>query len=274
MGTGVPSDKGQVSSQLSRVSSLPTSDFALQTPPSCPAAERTKRTQFLPGEIPHRSSIPIRHHSCETNPIRRTGRLAAGSPVVQTNPIGRSSSEEGRLCEETKPIWAGFKWEVSSVKRTEQNVESSDCGTCETKPIGAIRRQTAEGRLYKRSQFGQARLVSRGPIVRNKPNFRRMPPPFHYSSIPAFQSDAYCAKQTQFGQSSMQGQVLCGKRVMTNWTRKMLRQNKANFHRNSSGRGLARRPVPPPGPIVRNKANSPDGTEVVPRGGPTSPPKT
>ncbi len=42
--------------------------------------------------------------------------------------------------------------------------------------------------------------VTRGRKMQNEPNVRRadMPPPFQYSIIPAFQSGADCAKQTQF----------------------------------------------------------------------------
>ena len=53
------------------------------------------------------------------------------------------------------------------------------------------------------------------------------------------------------------GQVLCGRRVMTNRARKRPRQNKANSRTDSREQGSASLPVPPTGPIVQNKANLP-----------------
>jgi hypothetical protein len=71
------------------------------------------------------------------------------------------------------------------------------------------------------------------PIVSNKPNLRRPggrdTPSFHYSTIPAFQSDAHCAKQTQFPAEQKEGQRLGGKGVMVNSTFDRPRQNKANL---------------------------------------------
>ena len=54
-----------------------------------------------------------------------------------------------------------------------------------------------------------------------------------------------------------EGQVLCGRRVMTNRARKRPRQNKANSRTDSREQGSASLPVPPTGPIVQNKANLP-----------------
>ena len=73
--------------------------------------------------------------------------------------------------------------------------------------------------------------------MQNKPNsWRTRFPVFHYSLIPAFQSGAYRAKQSQFHRSDGKGQVLCGKRVMVNRTGQGRRQNKANFAPYGKGR--------------------------------------
>ena len=66
------------------------------------------------------------------------------------------------------------------------------------------------------------------PVAPNKPIGREGIPPFHYSIIPVFQSRAYRAKQTQFAPNRCEGQVPCGKGVMSNWSSKWPRQNKAN----------------------------------------------
>jgi hypothetical protein len=64
-------------------------------------------------------------------------------------------------------------------------------------------------------------------------------------------------KQSQFPPSRSEGQVLGGKRVMMNRTRKRPRRNKANFRPDGSSQGPARPPVRPTVPIASNKANLP-----------------
>jgi len=44
-------------------------------------------------------------------------------------------------------------------------------------------------------------------------------------------------KQTQFARGDVKGQVLCGKRVMTNWASKGPRRNKANLRQAPDGTG-------------------------------------
>jgi hypothetical protein len=53
-----------------------------------------------------------------------------------------------------------------------------------------------------------------------------------------------------------EGQVLDGKRVMTSWTHKRPRRNKANCHADRKEQGATRPPAPPAGPSAPNKANS------------------
>ena len=64
-------------------------------------------------------------------------------------------------------------------------------------------------------------------------------------------SRADCAKQTQFAFERNEGQVLWGKGVMVNFTYKGPWKNKANFRRDSNGRGWARPTVPPVGLVVQ-----------------------
>ena len=150
------------------------SDAGVQTKPirSSPAGPRgpivVKQTQFPADEHPISSITPAFQYSNPMPIVRNkpnsANRLAEGrAPVVQTNPIGGSSSEEGRSCEETKPIWgpggrrprAGCTNKANSVKPGWY--PGTDCA--------------------KRTQF---------------------PPDEIPPSIPVFQSDADRAKQSQF----------------------------------------------------------------------------
>jgi hypothetical protein len=107
-----------------------------------------------------------------------------------------------------------------------------------TKPTGP------DACLYKQSQSHRLGDGPEGPDI----------PPFHYSIIPPFQSDAgratsprcpasgnkanfrqpgrrrpiRCAKQTQFSQGYERRQMLSTKGFMDNWTCERPRQNKAN----------------------------------------------
>jgi hypothetical protein len=108
--------------------------------------------------------------------------------------------------------------------RLYKQTQSTDAGeqSCETKPIPCGRVAMAEGRRGRPCRYCGAKTCETKPIPRER---RR-------------------------------GHVLCGKRVMTHWTRKGPRQNKANPRADSGGQGPPRLLVPPAGPIVRNKANS------------------
>ena len=79
---------------------------------------------------------------------------------------------------------------------------------CETKPISRGRAGMGEGRQGRQCRYHWAKACETKPI----PPGRR------------------------------DGQVLCGKRVMTNWTRKRRRQNKANSRTDRNGQGPARLP--------------------------------
>ncbi len=134
-------------------------------------------------ESAHYSSIPSFQHSnprtwdggqmCKTNPIPRFrisdcglrigGRLPAGRPVWP--------SAQGRLCE-TKPNLGGPGY-----------LRDGTWGSLlrKTNPILPVSRRPEANRA-KRTQFLP------GPTY----------PPFQYSTIPAFQPDADCAKRSQF----------------------------------------------------------------------------
>ena len=121
--------------------------------------------------------------------------------------------------------------------------------TCETNPIRPTRqagRVPGEGECAKRTQFGPGVPAPAGPNVRNEPNSRRRRVG---RGVGDTGREGCRAKQSQFGPQTrmdesqqggrhsrlwdqscqtnpihrrrQEGQVPCGKRVMTNWTRKM-----------------------------------------------------
>ncbi len=102
-----------------------------------------------------------------------------------------------------------------------------------------------------------------GAAAQNKANFHRDADP--EIGVPGGQR----AKQSQFPPQGEQEQVLYGKRVMMNWARGSVRQNKANSWRGRAGRGLGTQrpavlpstlwPLALPGPNVQNKANPGEG---------------
>jgi len=123
---------------------------------------------------------------------------------------------------------AGSPLRVSCFKPHASNLRrNADCpgASCTNKPNfpatpGGTRlgRRRTRGKCAKQTQFAPPRRMGRGPgtrhagcctnkpnwwerTVRNKPNFRRPDardtPSFHYSTIPAFRSDADRAKQSQ-----------------------------------------------------------------------------
>jgi hypothetical protein len=194
--------------------------------------------------------------TCETKPIFRQQRVGRGQgrgrrgKMCETNPIrpgqGRDGSPASERCE-TNPI--------CRPPRGGRRGQS-----CETKPIAPPEDVGRDAQPTKR----------RGAIVRNEPNFRRR----HVGrGQGAWDAGQMCetnpirpglgspsrrakdAKRTQFAagrtgtggtnrakQSQLAperngGQVFGRKGVMMNWTRKRLRQNKANSRRWRAGRG-------------------------------------
>ena len=83
--------------------------------------------------------------------------------------------------------------------------------SCETKPMSRGRAGMGEGRQGRPCRYRWAKTCKTKPI-----------PPEHNK-----------------------GQVLCGPRVMTHWTRKEPRPNKANPRTDGRGQGPPRLPVPP-----------------------------
>ncbi len=171
-----------------------------------PPADCAKRTQFgrsggaPEGKICKTNPIPAtpggtgpqgrrtRGQSCETKPIsplriadrglgtdlRRDAPAACRlGPVVQTNPIGWSE-----LCK-TNPIRHPARWDQRDRSR-------------ETKLIAPWKVSGGDAQPTKsRGLSRETNPISGG----------RHTPPFQYFTIPAFQSDADCAKRTQFGRS-------------------------------------------------------------------------
>ena len=165
-------------------------------------------------------------------------------------PQGRPCRRRWTKACETKPIPPGRSGRASALKKKSYDALDSQRAS-------AKQSQLPCGQQWARG--GQAVLAAGGTHREKQSQFA----PHGPEEVPAGRAanaaaaGGQRAKQSQFRQSGTEGQVLCGKRVMTNWMRKRPRQNKANFHGNSSGRGSARRSVPPVGPIVRNKANLP-----------------
>ncbi len=136
----------------------------------------------------------------------------------------------GRLCE-TNPIRWGQMRETDPIRAGVGNAGTPAGKRCETNPICRNRQRPGEpivrnkpnsaGDRAKRSQFRGLAAGTLGPVVRTNPIFRRQscktnpiarsgaprrcrpgrpprPPSFQYSTLPAFQSDASRAKQSQF----------------------------------------------------------------------------
>ncbi len=165
----------------------------------------TREVSFVVHRRATRTS-PQRHQDCRDNPgaaklrisdcgLRIVGRVPAGPPGLRPGDGGAplippaSSLSGDPLCE-TKPIWGrSLKLEVSSAKQE--------------KPGGP-------GRFYKQSQFRAARPAS-GVHCAKQTQFRKVRPAgeipiipsFHYSIVPAFQSDACHAKQSQWHRSEL-----------------------------------------------------------------------
>ncbi len=131
---------------------------------------------------------------------------------------------------------AGCTNKPNSGRYADQEIGVPRRQSCETKPIGR-----------------------RGAVSRDIPLFQ-------YSIIPPFQSCAVRAKQSQFPPSTDAGQVLCGKRVMTNPASNEPWKNKANFRGKGSGakgQRSAGLPVPPLGPVVQTKPISDGGARTT-----------
>jgi hypothetical protein len=149
--------------------------------------------------------------SCETKPVLRLPiwdcglrigyRVALGRPACGSLPPARA----GRLCE-TNPIWPGLGTTRSPVgERCETNPIPGDAGWDGgggTKGRGGNRAKQTQSRRSARAAEG--RMCKTNPITRSgaprrcRGVGRRDTPLFHYSIIPPFQSDADCAKRTQF----------------------------------------------------------------------------
>ncbi len=158
---------------------------------------------------------------------------------------------------EAESAWRAAGPEATCAKRTQSldcGLRIGDCGLgtnlplharagrlCETKPILPHRPTAAMGGLvvHKQTQFAAGGHGRPSP----RPEALTLPP-----------TGDKRAKQSQFRQSDLKGQVLCGKRVMTNGTHPGRRQNKANF-RPSGGRagsGIRRRAPATPRSAARS----------------------
>jgi len=151
----------------------------------------------------------------------------------------------------------------------------ADCGLRIGNRPAACRPGPARAGCTNKANFGER--TGRGSIMRNKANSRQGragpglggvgreanyakrtqsadPGPGGYRpgdlTGGAF-SRADCAKQTQFAFERNEGQLLWGKGVMVNCTYKRPWKNKANFRRDSNGRGWARPTVLPVGLVVQ-----------------------
>jgi hypothetical protein len=148
------------------------------------------------------------------------GDAASGRRSCETKPIPRRAGPVGgRLCK-TKPISgspAGVRgWIVQNEANWPEVTVRNEPNFARAPGNGRWLPEPPRANCAKRSQFpvsraaGNARLcetkpiwlVGRGPggqTARNEANFRRaeIPPPFQYSIIPAFRSDADCAKRSQ-----------------------------------------------------------------------------
>jgi hypothetical protein len=143
---------------------------------------------------------------------------------------------------------------------------SGPASSSTTRPIRAQTQRCREERectlaypsVPVRLRSGQAlRLCARDNslfnIVRNKPNFL---PAFQEGAkaekaVPAGATRPKRAKRSQFPPDRHEGEILCWKGVMTNWTHKGPRQNEANSGTEGNGRWSAWLPVPPTGPVVQ-----------------------
>ncbi len=83
--------------------------------------------------------------------------------------------------------------------------------------------------LFQRKSGGTPNLRG-GTTIRNKANLSHVDRKRHGSAgAPGAASGDKCAKQTQFVSNPCERQVPCGKGVMSNWTSKGRRRNKANL---------------------------------------------
>jgi hypothetical protein len=186
---------------------------------------------------PIRVNAVLRTKACQTKPIRpidRSGRGPAKSAVapslradVQTKPICRHGQEWSRAGEGA----GGAVARARCAKRTQFALPQPGKAL---PMVGAIAPNEANWQRSLKYEVSSEQSPAASPPNLPTSNFRR-------------------AKQSQFRPS--EGQVLCGKRVMTSWRHNRPRPNKANSRSNNSGQGPARLPVPPIEPIVRNEAN-------------------
>jgi hypothetical protein len=160
----------------------------------------------------------------KTNPIRPRvgGARSRADERCETNPIHRP------------PAWL---WRADCAKRSQFPPVAGGTGLggawdtpqmCQTKPnlgwIGCL----GKGRYCMTGPSPESGMRKTNPIARSGAPGRcpadGIPPPFQYSITPAFQSDANCAKRTQFPAGP--GGTGSGERRAEAVVR-----NKANFHR-------------------------------------------
>jgi hypothetical protein len=175
-----------------------------------------------PAEPPHHSSAPIRWRLCETKPnldgMEYLGGLCLGANCAKQSQLPPRDLEgkyfvEKELChagsaehpDKTKPIFSqegcragtaarAVRW-TQRAKQTqfpkacraghptyEEPIMRNKAKLGQTGESGVRRARVKEANCAKRTQFAGGRDT----------------PPFHYSTIPAFQSDADHAKQSQF----------------------------------------------------------------------------
>jgi hypothetical protein len=209
--------------------------------------ERAKRTQFPagPSRARPRGQAPIVQNKPNSS-VAGWGQTCAGTPA----PALPSRTRAGRLCK-TNPIWKGVGrgrptyQEPITQNKAKLGQDGTSGGRCPRE--GPIVRNKANSSISDCGLRIGTRAAAGRPIVQNEPNFAGRPdtPLFQYSIIPPFQSDADCAKRSQFpatpGGTRPGGWGTWGNRVKQSQFGGPIVRNEANFPAWPGGAGPGRR---------------------------------
>jgi hypothetical protein len=243
---------------------------------------------FRRAEVPHHSNTPLFQHS-DPMPIvqNEPNSQEPGGRLCKTNPISAGSTGPGgteRAKRTQFPAGPGGTGPGGTRRVAGCRAKQSQFRAGRTEGKCAKRTQFPAGGISHRSTTLSFHHSNPTGIVRNEPNFPALPggtgsggwgsgffprpsalrplaslgqscktKPIWLSPQEGRSPGAKSAKRSQFPRKRPEGQVLCRKRVMVNWTGKRLWRNKANFRMGRPVRGPARLPVPPVGSLVQTK---------------------
>ncbi len=156
---------------------------------------------------------------CKTNPIP-----AAGADRAKQTRFGLAWTrlERGRPKDAKQTQFGGRRAGANRTDRAKQSQSVPGQGrrwgqSCKTNPIPGVGADRG-----KQTRFPVSRAAGNPRLCETKPIHPRAP------KIGRGRPGSNCAKRSQFHRTDREGQALCGKGVMVNWTRRRRRRNEPN----------------------------------------------